>query len=550
MTNLLKYIFILPIFSLFAQVTPYESIEESTFSNDNYNRSDLFLEQDLIYGRSVTFEQGLEIICYQDKVKAEISGFNVLYTPLDLNNIPAGEYLVKLSKTGFAPIEFRINVSTDKRTSIIVNLKKHKSILKINGLPETSEVYVNNQKIDPLRGEISAGVNYLRINAFGYEAYTDTIQADGETDIVLTPLLIKKDFNLKKLILSRDTIWLNDSPSQKKITIFIYAEASGEGQLLIRRTSDNTIIRIIDLVFEKRKTYYDWDLNDFGKADEGIYSIQVSGTDFLNSAELESSISVQEGNQSVWRNNFTGFSGFLFSPTAETLPKGISQIQTSICSVFTVGSINNFFVPAIFSMRTSPIGGLELAFGGGLYTSHLQNETSFDFFLSGKYRFIDCEKSTGFSAAAGISLNYNGKTSAFGKIPSYDPFAGLSGLSLILPLQFRFEKIAFHLTPEFKISPSFPGISSEGFSSGSINLWNYFRAAVSVDLGFFSTALSVAIQSPSYIDSKNLWPMFLGLDLNTTPGKTGFSLSLYSGLRYVKNEAVKITSGFSAGFIF
>jgi len=545
MNRLLRCIYLLPLFSIFAQVTPVEIVEETNYDSTNYIRSSLFLEQDQIYGREVTFEQGLELICYQDKVKAEISSFDTMYTPVDLNNIPRGEYLIKLSKSGYSPIEFRININSEKRTSLVVNLERHMSLLKINGLPEESAVFINNHIIDPLNGEIAAGENYLRITAFGYEEYTDIIHVSGEPEYVLNPQLIKKDFKLKNLSLSRDTIWLNDSPSQKKSVISIYADAPGTGRIIIRKASNNSIVISSDLIFNRIKTNFILDLNDYNLTSEEQYNIHINGTDGTIKSEVQSAVYVKPGTKSVWRNNFTGFSGFIFTPTAETLPAGVSQIQTVISPSFTADSL---YIPAIFTLRTSPVNKLEMAIGAGLYISPIQNETSLDFFASGKYRIYDNDK--GFSAAVGLSLNYNGKTSSFGEIPSYDPFAGLTGLSVIIPAEYRLEKIAFHLTPEFKISPSFPGLASKGFNGGSFFIWNYFRAAISVDLGRFSAALSTAVQSPSYMESDGDWPLFLGMDLISTPGQTGFSFSVSTGLRYVKDEAIQVTGAFSAGFIF
>jgi len=52
------------------------------------------------------------------------------------------------------------------------------------------------------------------------------------------------------------------------------------------------------------------------------------------------------------------------------------------------------------------------------------------------------------------------------------------------------------------------------------------------------------------MESDGDWPLFLGMDLISTPGQTGFSFSVSTGLRYVKDEAIQVTGAFSAGFIF
>ncbi len=550
MNRLINCLFFLPLFSLAAQTIPSEVIEENYYLSSDYIRSDLFLEQDLIYDRDVDFAQGLELICYQDKVKAEIGDYDTLYTPLDLDNVPSGIYNVQLSKTGFHTIEFQVNISSDKRTSVIVNLKPLTGLLNIKGLPEKAVVYINNHKIDILDDEVAIGENYIRISAFGYEDFIDILNFKGESDFIYSPEFIQKDFQLREMTLSRDILWTNDSKSQKISKISIVADAHGKGSISIRRASDNRIVESSDITFEKPQTDYIFNLDRHASHSDDQYVVTVAGTDDINSTILEKVILVKQGTKSTWRNNFSGFGGFLFSPTAEILPKSVTQLQTTVSSIFSTDSLDNLYTPALFSLRTSFLENLEISIGIGLYVSHLQNETSLDIFASGKYAFINQNDWRGFSMAAGVSLNYNGKISSFGDIPSYDSFAGLTGISLIIPMEYRLGKLSFHLSPEIKISPSIPGTETSGFGDGSLYVWNYFKTAVSLDFGNFSTALSAALQSPLYDGSYNKWPIFLGLDFNTTPGDTGFSLSLFGGFRYVSGEETEITSGISAGFIF
>lgn len=355
---------------------------------------------------------------------------------------------------------------------------------------------------------------------------------------------------MSEVTLSREILWTNDSRSQKISRISIYADAPGTGSITITRSSDNTVVENADINFEKSKTVYFFDLNKYPSVSEDSFSVLVKGSDNANSSGIEKFIQVKEGNKSVWRNNFKGYSGFLFLPSAETLPRGITQLHTSVSPVFSRNSIDSLYTPAIFSIRTSFLKNLELSLGMGLYVSHLQNETSLDLFASGKFSFLTSDGFKGLSIAAGLSLNYNGKVSSFGEIPAYDPFGGLSGLSLVLPVKYSFGKISIHFAPELQISPSSPGTESQGFSEGTVFMWNYFKTAISLDSGSFSAALSAALQSPLYDGSYGKWPLFVGLDFNTTPGDTGFSLSLFSGFRYVAGEKTMITSGVSVGFIF
>ena len=548
-TSILIFFLILPIFSQSESDEVF--IDRKFYNSNNYVRSPLFKEQDLIYGRTVNYAQGLELICHQDKVKVEISGYDALYTPVDLNNIPAGEYKVTLSKTGYYPSEIRITISSDERTSIFVNLIQYTSILTLNGLPENSIVYLNNHQIESTTLEVPRGENSLRISAFGYEDYTKILDISGQEEISFSPQLIKRNFKLNDLEISRTSIWLNDSRSQQKSTISIFADAPGKGVLTIINLTDNQKVIEEEIIFDKARKDFIFDINQLELDDANIYKIIVRANDEENFVEVSSSIEVKEGTKSIWRNNLSGFSGFLFAPSAETLPAGTAQIQTAISPVFDTNVLTDSYYPTTVSIRAAFIDKLEIGLGASLFISPNVNETSLNIFASGKYSFLGNDGSDGFSLATGLSVNYNGKISDYSLIPPYDPFGGLTGVSIIVPLQYRLGKVLFAISPEIKLSPTFPGISDGGFASGIVYIWNYFRAAVSIDLGEISTALSVALQSPSYLNSTSQnWPLFTGLELSSTPGASGFSFSLMGGIRYSEGEAIQITSGLSAGFIF
>ncbi len=519
------------------------------YNESNYIRSQLFLEQDLIYGRSVEFNQGLELICVQDKVKVEIRGYDTQYSPVDMNNISPGEYSIKLIKTGYYTAEFRVTITSDQRTSIFVNLKKYTSLLKIKNIPDEAEIYINSHKITKKPILIPFGENKINISLFGYEDYFMVINVINAEEYILTPELIKRKFAFNSLDINKEDIWLNDSKSQKKTKIIILADSPGTGTIEIKRESDNHIVASSFLSFDTFKTQYIFDINN-KNIKPGNYRISVQGSDASDSDFVESQITIHKGMKSYWRNNVSGFSGSIFCPSAETLPAGGAQLQTIVSSIFNTESISDIYVPAQLTLRIGITNSLEISLGTGLYISTETDKTAFNLFLSGKYSFITTDGSDGFTISTALSLNYNGKLSSFDKVPDYDPFANFTGLSIIIPLQYRIGILLFSIAPEFKFSPAYPGIDDGGFASGSFYLWNYFRGAVSLDLGEFSTGLSAALQSPSYINSNNQWPLFLGLDMNITPGETGFTGSIFIGFKYISTEPVKITSGISAGFIF
>jgi hypothetical protein len=527
-----------------------ENIKETIYSEENYSRTSLFKEQDLIYGKTTVFHPGLELICLQDKVEVEIGGYETMYTPVDINNMPAGDYSVKLRKTGFLTSQFRISISSSKRTSIIVNMLPYTTTLTLKDLPENSIIFINNKKIEGHSAEVPRGDNYLRISAFGYENYSQILKINSAEEVILKPELIKKEFGISEIDISRPVVWNNDSKSQKFCEISIFANAPGTGNISIIRLSDGKTLVSEDLIYDKIKTNYIFDLNAFPEKREESFSIIVKGESDGIEDTQQATLELKNGIKSLWRNTMTGLSGLIFVPTAETLPAGVSQFQTSISPVFNLESIDDFYIPALMSLRVSLLQNLEITFGAGLFLSPEMNESSIDVFASGKMNVFKTDGSDGFSLSTGISLNYNGKTSAYEYVPDYDPFAGLTGLSFAFPLQYRLGIFLAVFTPEIKISPSYPGLDNGGFSGDSLYVWNYLRWGIALDFGEVSGAISMALQTPSYGNGLDQWPLFMGLEISTTPGNSGFSGSIYTGVRYIKDEDLQIGSGISAGFIF
>lgn len=527
-----------------------QTVTINFYDSTNYERSVLFLEQDLIYGNTVTYNQGLELICLQDKVKAEIQGIGTLYTPLDLNDIPPGDYVVQLSKTGYYPHKFTIIIRSDGRSSVEVDLKPYSSLFTLEGLPEGAVVYINNQKIEGNSAEVMPGDVSLRIRAFGYDDYIQVINIGEEREQSFEPEMIRRDFALESIDSDRDTLWLGDSPSQKRFRLSLIAKSSGEGQYAIVRLADGKIVQAGSFSIDSEKTSFDFDLTERDSSAAGEYLVSVTGTDGETEVALEKPLSVRDGRKAQWRNNFTGIAGFLYCPGAETLPKGISQIQSGFNPSFTADSLDDLYIPAFLSVRTAVTDRLEIAFGTALYMSPLVDESSIDFFASGKFMILGYEGTDGFSLAAALGANYNGTAGDFGSVPAYDPYGGVSGISLSLPLQFRVSSFSFVVTPEFRIAPSYPMMVPGGFDGGELHIWNYFKGAIVLDRGIFSMALSGALQSPSYTTGSGRWPLYGGAEVVLTPGKTGFSLSLFGGVRYLSDDPLLGTAGITAGFLW
>lgn len=548
--NLRNALFSTLILTLSLSTLTAQTITMNYFRASDYKRSPLFLEQDRISGLNFFFKQGLEIISVQDKVRTDIKGLGIYYTPVDLDGIPIGEYNVSMSKTGYYPSEFRVSISPEGRTSVEVDLKPLVTKIIVADLPENAIVYINNNKIDGREAYVPLGEASIRITAFGYEDFFSVININETEQQVFKAELQPKEFALTEMKSDRKGIWLSDSPSMRKIKYTVTADAPGSGHYTVIRHSDGMILEETDFVIEASKTSIIIDGNNSLYATPGDYTIEVSGTDSVKTGELTGDFSISEGTRVRWRNVFAASGGFLYCPDSRILPAGLSQVQTGFTAAFNTDNMEDLNVPAQLSFRSALSDRLEISGGTALYLSPAADSGSFDIYASGKFVITGLKSTDFFSLSALFSVNYNGLVSDFGTISAYDPFGGVSGLAIAFPAGISVGGFSFILSPEIRFSPSYPMTVQGGFSSGEFHIWNYIRGAVFWDRGIFSAALSAALQSPSYLGAGNKWPFYGGLDLSLTPGRTGFSFSLFGGFRYSDGDPVQISAGASAGFMF
>ncbi|MBN2657073.1 MAG: PEGA domain-containing protein [Spirochaetales bacterium] len=550
MNKRILFITFLAFLTFVNAAAPSQSLSISFFNSADYRRSSLFAVQDQIYDRNVSYNQGLELICRQDKVKAEISGLGSYYTPLDLDNIPPGDYRVQLSKTGYYPYQFSITIKSNSRSSVEVDLRPYLTKLNITGLPPEATVYINNRKIEGITAEVSPGEISLRIRAFGYEDFFKILSIGTEAEQTFTPQLMPREFGIASIETDRRSIWLGDSPSQKKFRFTVRSTTQGTGAYRIIRGKDNSIIQQGDLSLETEKTFITLDLKDISPDETGDYRLEVTGSDGDREDSKALEFSVFLGSRSRWRNSLAGSAGFLYCPDALTLPAGISQIQTGFNPSFTSRSIDDLYIPAFLSLRTAINDRIEITAGTALYISPEINNSSLDIQISGKFLILGHGNGRGFAISAALAANYNGISGDFGAVPPFDPYSGVSGLSLSVPIRYGSGIFSFVFAPEFRISPSYPMMSPGGFSEGELYIWNYFKGAAAIDAGPFTAALSAALQTPSYLHGGEDWPIYYGLDVSITPGTTGFTLSLFGGFRYLSGEDLLGTAGMSAGFLW
>ncbi len=115
-------------------------------------------------------------------------------TPLTVENLDAGDYVLKIEKDGFAPYEEKITVSKGETVKRNIALKKAETELIVNSTPQRADLYLNGNKVgqtpyDQLN--IKPGKYQLKLEKDGYLPYVTQITVKKGVPLKLDIPLLK-----------------------------------------------------------------------------------------------------------------------------------------------------------------------------------------------------------------------------------------------------------------------------------------------------------------------------------------------------------------------
>jgi hypothetical protein len=140
-------------------------------------------------------------------------------TPLTLNNLSFGQYVVKISKEGYATVTRNVSLDSANTDQIVMVALEHATfILQVNSTPVGADVYVDgvNKGVTPLEiNDLVMGPHFVEVKMDNYARWTAQIDEGQEvgssTD---NPIVLEAT-----LLPSSASITINSVPTGAKVIV-------------------------------------------------------------------------------------------------------------------------------------------------------------------------------------------------------------------------------------------------------------------------------------------------------------------------------------------
>ena len=277
-----------------------------------------------------------------------------------------------------------------------------------------------------------------------------------------------------------------DDPFYYRNLYFLTEDDLGEIESILVSRADQSLVALNPSPYPAG-VIFEWDGEDASgnEMPDGEYSLQ-----FRPVSQMDFRIDRNYSRRPL--SYFSGFSGLTLVPTATTLFAGGFQFG----SIFAVDRIHeedshSYNLPFSFFFRLSPLSRWEASAEVATSFINEYKRPSLRINMSHKVSLL---KDSPFRVALGLRGSYKSAISDFEKIQGGALIRDPAGLSLFVPLQFRYSLWEFYASPEFLYSLHPLGSDHE---KGEFEMSPVLRWGVSYGTGLFSAALSTSLFLPS-----------------------------------------------------
>ena len=309
-----------------------------------------------------TFEEiggrGLAIYTNPPGAKVFIDGVERGLTPVIFNDLPPGNYLIRLTRDGYRERNFTVTLFNNSRLEAGIKMEEEHGIARITvykaagspvNLPFNPQISIDalTGNIPPIftsHGDVKqfnlpAGYRTIRARAFGWEDASVTVQIEDRVTTTAVIYMKPAAFKLDNVSQSRRRFNPKNSGSLGITEYHFEVSAPGNGVLTILNSGRET-------VYEKPLGYFDswfqsvkWDGRDSSgnPLPEGRYIAVIEASpapEFYDDPQDAVAMTLEtEINYSL--NIFPlsmsgGIAGLSFAPLPHTLPAGSFQIEGNI----------------------------------------------------------------------------------------------------------------------------------------------------------------------------------------------------------------------------
>lgn len=120
------------------------------------------------------------------------------YTPLEIKNLIPGFYLVNITRQGFRPEEFSIEVKAGHYDEYYLELSPLMGSVKFTGLPENTKLYIDRNPVNSMNAELTVGNHVYTATSFGYISKSELFSVTEGEEKILQVQLNEKAFSVEK----------------------------------------------------------------------------------------------------------------------------------------------------------------------------------------------------------------------------------------------------------------------------------------------------------------------------------------------------------------
>lgn len=463
---------------------------------EDYIRHPRMEEEDRLRGRTFTFAPGLEIIANVDDADITIHGKHVGKTPWESSAVPPGTYRVRLSRRGFTPRELWIDVFSDRRVVVEVEIEASTGTLRLTGVPENAVIRFNRKRFVGNTLEVTSGTGVLIIRAFGWETVESPVEVPAGKEVIWEYPGSRVPFDLGGVSVSPKSLPARDNEG---FHIRWRAAAPGRGKLTVRNPRGR-VVYSEPLKFSAEEGHARWIPADERNLSEGNYSAEIIGR---ASGEGPEAVSAAADANFRIDNRFSrspvpfDFSG------AGMLPPGMSLTAVGASLNAQAG------VPVTTALLHSPAAQIELR---GRFTLRIRaaesltaapargsgplradsNAPGLGLSLGASWRITP--RSGLFAANVSLGLSYEGSVSDFAALPCLPGSRESPGLHVSLPMELNPGRWLFILTPSADLM-LLGGDSARRRIAGPVRLAGTLEAGILYDAPGFLIGIVSSLQS-------------------------------------------------------
>jgi hypothetical protein len=455
--------------------------------------------------------KGLEILSDPDGAEVFLNGAFQGLTPLVIENLAKGRYMIEVRKAGFFTMTEWIDFPGTYMLVKFPMLRVY-GFIQLSISPPDATVTIGGSRYSPGLSRIPSGAYEVSVRAFGYQDYRTAIEVPPLSVVNLDVVLAPAPFAISKVSMPK-RVFNPDNPGVLgTLEMSFEVTGPGSGDVRVVDSGSREVFHAAYPVFTTWHQPFKWDFRDSTGTPlpDGEYRLVFTGrADESGPQDMtEASFTIDRIARITLRSAWSGSSGLLFAPTAETIPEG-SWDLSFLGMVFDDGSV--FRAPIQISSRIGIGGSVELLAETGLILS--PGAAPFSFAFSGRYSFLPPSSPLGFGAAvegkAAIQLN------SAGVVVTTDTFSNFSGVSLGFPLQLVLGPVSLLAEPAV-IASLWQPYDSAVPPAVTFSSWLYIRAGLLFDFGALSGGLSMSVRTlslPDGILSYGL-PLLSSLEVN------------------------------------